>query len=231
MRVEHLMTRDVVTVSPETKLKEVAAILADRGISGLPVCDAEGEVVGVVSEADILRKEQGPPPGRSSLLGAVLGRSKAEAARLRARTAGEAMTSPAITIHPGSPVAEAARLMVERGINRLPVVRRGELVGIVTRADLVRAFVRTDAEIEREVREDVALRTLWLDPDRLEVAVRDGEVTLRGDLDTRADAELLERLTARVPGVVAVRSELRWRVDEPRLPVSDPRVPQPPPHR
>jgi CBS domain-containing protein len=89
MNVEHLMTRNVVAVSPETPLKEVAAILADRGISGLPVCDAPRHVVGVVSEADILRKEQGLPPGRSSVFDWLFGRSdEAEAAKLAARTAG-----------------------------------------------------------------------------------------------------------------------------------------------
>ncbi|HZQ64719.1 MAG TPA: CBS domain-containing protein [Gaiellaceae bacterium] len=228
MKVEDVMTRDVVDVAPDTQLKAVAETLARHRISGVPVVE-DGAVVGVVSEADVIEQEAAEK--QPTLLARLAGRDR-HSQKAKARTARQAMTAPAVTVPPRFDVAQAARLMVERRINRLPVVTEsGELVGIVTRADLVRAFVRTDAEIEREVREDVALRTLWLDPDRLEVAVRDGEVTLRGDLDTRADAELLERLTARVPGVVAVRSELRWRLDEPRLPVSDPRVPQPPPHR
>ena len=103
----------------------------------------------------------------------------------------------------------------------------GTLVGIVTRADLVRAFVRSDEEIEHELRDD-ALRTLWIDPDRLEIGVEQGEVTLAGELDTKADAEPLEQFASRVPGVVAVHSRLRWRVEKPKLPRSDPRVPQPP---
>src|SRR5581483_6940637 len=155
MDVEHLMTRDVVTVSPETPLKEVAAILADRGISGLPVCGAGGEVLGVVSEADILHKERGLPRGRASVFDWLFARSDEDANKLAARTAGEAMTAPAITIDAGRPVAEAAALMLDRGINRLPVVHAGELVGIVTRADLVRAFRRSDEEIAREIRQDV----------------------------------------------------------------------------
>jgi CBS domain-containing protein len=215
MNVEHLMTRNVVAVSPETPLKEVATILADGGISGLPVRDAAGEVVGVVSEADILRKEQGLSPGRSSVFDWLFGRSDDDAAaKLAARTAGEAMTSPAVTIDAGRPVAEAAKLMVEKEINRLPVVHGGELVGIVTRADLVRAFRRSDEEIEREIREDVLLRTLWIEPASLDLAVDDGEVTLTGKLATRTEAELAAAYIRRVPGVVAVHDDLDWRVDD-----------------
>jgi CBS domain-containing protein len=215
MNVEHLMTRNVVAVSPETPLKEVAAILADRGISGLPVCDAPRHVVGVVSEADILRKEQGLPPGRSSVFDWLFGRSdEAEAAKLAARTAGEAMTTPAVTIDAGRPVAEAAKLMVEQEINRLPVIHGGELIGIVTRADLVRAFRRSDEEIEREIREDVLLHTLWIEPARLELAVENGEVALTGKLETRTEAELAAAYIRRVPGVVTVDSDLTWQVDD-----------------
>lgn len=214
MNVEHLMTRDVVTVSPETSLKEVATILADRGISGLPVCDAQGNVVGVVSEADILRKEQGLAPVRGGVFDWLLGRSGDEPRLVAARTAGEAMTSPAVTIDAGRPVAEAARLMTERDVNRLPVVHSGELVGIVTRADLVRAFRRSDEEIEREIREDVLLHTLWIAPGRLEVTVGDGVVTLAGTLETRTEAELTAAYVRRVPGVVDVQEELGWQVDD-----------------
>ena len=214
MRVEHLMTTDVVTVSPETTLKEVAAILADRGISGLPVCDAAGHVVGVVSEADILRKEQGTEPERGSVLDRLLGRSDESVEKVAARTAGEAMTSPALTIGPGRPVAEAARLMTERRVNRLPVTSHDELVGIVTRADLVRAFSRPDEEIEREIREDVLLHTLWIEPSRLTIAVEHGEVTLGGTVRTRTEAELAAAFVRRIPGVVAVQAELEWQVDD-----------------
>jgi CBS domain-containing protein len=139
------------------------------------------------------------------------------------------MTSPAVTVPAQRDLAEAARLMIERGINRLPVVTEdGELVGIVTRADLVRAFVRSDEEIARELRENVAVGTLWMNTEKLEISVEGGEVTLAGEVDLKTDAELMERFAARVPGVVSVRSELQWRIDQPKLPRSDRRVPQPP---
>jgi CBS domain-containing protein len=192
MKVEDIMTREVVTVPPGASLKEAAHLLVEHRISGLPVVDDHAHVLGVVSEADVLRKEAVDGP------------------KLEARVVGEAMTAPALTIEAHRPVRLAARLMIEKGVNRLPVVDDGTLVGIVTRADLVRAFVRTDAEIAQEIREDVVVRGLWLDKHSVQVEVDDGEVTLAGRLDTRADAELLQALVGRVAGVVGVQSKLDW---------------------
>ena len=98
--------------------------------------------------------------------------------------------------------------MIERGVNRLPVVEDGKLVGIVTRADLVRAFVRSDAEIAREIREDVVVLRLQLDEHSVQVEVDNGEVTLTGIVDSRADTQSLEALVSKVPGVVGVHSKL-----------------------
>jgi len=216
MKIKELMSEDVVAVGPETHLKDVATILADRGISGLPVISELRKVLGVVSEADILVKEQGPEARHGGLFGWLLGGGVADDARLAARTAGEAMTSPAITISAHTHVSEAARLMTENAIKRLPVVDwDGKLVGIVTRADLVRAFARTDAEIEREIRDDVIRRTLWADDDKnLGIQVHRGDVILSGEFERRSDAELMPRFVARVPGVVSVRSTLTWRRDD-----------------
>jgi CBS-domain-containing membrane protein len=124
------------------------------------------------------------------------------------------MTAPAITIAPHESVSEAARIMAGRGVNRLPVVKDDRLVGIVTRADLVRAFTRTDAELEREIEEDILERTLWIDEGRVDVAVTNGVVTLDGQLETRSDVQVLCRLAARVPGVSSVESTVRWSVDD-----------------
>lgn len=214
MRVESVMTRDVVTVAPQTPLKEVARLLVERGISGVPVCDAAGRVLGVVSEGDILFKEEGAeavePRGLRRLLHADDATIKA-----LARTAEEAMTSPAVTIAPTRRVDEAARTMVDRRVNRLPVVAGDRLVGIVTRADLVAAFIRPDEQIRREIAEDVLLRTLWIDPQPIEVAVANGEVSIRGRVATASEAELIATYVGRVPGVVDVDvSELAWRDDD-----------------
>ena len=207
------MTRDVSTVAPGTPLKQVAELLSGRGISGVPVVTEDGIVVGVVSEADILRKEQGLVSGRRGALGWLLESEKPDP-RLEARTAGEAMSAPAVTIAPGRRVAEAARVMLDSAVNRLPVIQDGRLVGIVTRADLVRAFQRSDDEIEHEIRGDVFLHVLWLDPARISVAVSEGEVILGGEVETRTQAELAEAYVRRVPGVVDVRSSLTWGIDD-----------------
>ena len=224
MKVEDVMTRNVVSVGPERPLKEVAAVLASHRISGVPVVDEGGTLVGVVSETDIVRNEAGEEK-RSALARLLARRSRS---RVGAQTAGEAMSSPPITITPRRDVSDAARVMVDRDVNRLPVVDDGQVLGIVTRADLVRAFVRSDEEIARELRDDVVKGTLWIDPEDVAITVERGVVTLSGELDTKADAELVERFSSRVLGVTQVRSQLRWRVDEPKLPRSNPRVPVPP---
>ncbi len=224
MRVEQLMSRDVVTVTPDVSLKEVAAILSTSGISGVPVCSS-GRVVGVVSETDIVRKEQGQAGEPARLLAHLFG-ERSDEPWIRACTAGEAMSAPAITIDPSAPVSKAARLMIERQVNRLPVVHDGELVGIVTRADLVRAFQRTDGEIEREVADDVLLHTLWVSPDEVHVSVERGEVSVSGAAPTRTDAELIEVYVRRVPGVVDVHSNLTWKVDDRSRRVRTQRIPR-----
>jgi len=185
-------------------------------------------VLGVVSEADILVKERGPEPRHGGLIGWLLAGGLPDDEKLAARKSGEAMTSPAITIASERHVSEAARLMTENGIKRLPVIDAdGKLVGIVTRSDLVRAFARPDGEIEREIREDVVRHTLWIEGEGLDVRVKRGEVTLTGELERRSDAELLPRFAARVPGVVTVHSTLTWRWDDLKASLgrSDPRVP------
>lgn len=204
MKIAEVMTTDVVSVRPDTKLKDVARILSACGISGMPVVDDAGTVVGVISEADILAKERRPP--EETLSRRMLGRLRRDGAKWDARTAGEAMTAPAITITPQRWLDAAAALMLDRGVNRLPVVDLdGRLAGIVTRADLVRAFASGDDRISREIREDVLRRELWLDPDAFELSVEEGEVVLGGPFDSAAQRDLVEQRVRLVPGVVAVR--------------------------
>lgn len=215
MNVKELMTEEVITVGPETPLKEVAGILAQRSISGLPVCDDEGRVLGIVSEGDILFKEQGQIDRPGGIFGWFAEGIRTPALeKSLARTAAEAMTAPAIAIRPERPVAAAARMMVEHGVNRLPVVKDGKLVGILTRADLVRAFTRNDLELLTDIREDVLRRALWIDPDLVEVTVSNGEVVLSGELEAKSDVEVLTKLVKRIPGVVSVESKVEWTHDD-----------------
>jgi CBS domain-containing protein len=196
----------VVAVSPETTLKQVAELMLEHRISGVPVVDAERRVLGVISEADFVSGETGGSGGQG-----MIARARAvvdPAAVGISRTAGEAMSSPAVTIAPDASVMQAAHRIAERGVNRLPVVdEEGRLVGIITRADVVRAFARSDEEIAEGVRAEVE-RALGLGRDTVQVAVSDGEVVLSGEVDTGATARLAAFFATRVPGVVAVRSDL-----------------------
>jgi CBS domain-containing protein len=220
VKVKDVMTKDPVTVGPDASLKHVADLLIARGITGLPVVGGAGEPVGVVSEADLLVKGAGSTAEPRGAHGwRFLFRRAADVeteARLAARTAGEAMSSPAITIGPERQVDEAARTMIEKQVNRLPVIdERGTTIGIVTRADLVRVFSRSDQEIRHEIEHDIIVGTLWTEPGRVDVRVHQGEVTLNGRLGNELDAELLPRLVSRVPGVVSVDADLSWEPGEP----------------
>lgn len=209
-RVDELMTTPVVTVSPEAPLKDVAALLVDRRISAVPVI-RDGEILGVVSEADIVEEDHVVAGPRGPLARLLRGEHTKLSTQLAARTAGEAMTAPAVTIEWWEAADAAAKLMTERNVKRLPVVRDGQLVGIVSRSDLVRAYARTDAEIEREITEAVLQRGFWLDPGQVAAAVRGGDVTLSGTVDSAAEVELLPQQIRRIPGVVSVTSSLTVR--------------------
>jgi CBS domain-containing protein len=216
MRVRDVMTRGVVTVPPEMSLREVARTLTEHQISGVPVVDEDGAILGVVSEADLLVKQLSRPVSRRLPLEWILGErhDPAELRRRAATTASEAMSAPAVTIDAGRPLREAAAVMIDRSVNRLPVTADGRLVGIVTRADLVRAYLRLDQEILHAVTEDVVRRTMWLDPAALDIDVRDGVVRLGGSVDRRSTARILEKLIGLVDGVALVESMLTWELDD-----------------
>lgn len=212
--VRDVMTTPVFSVTPETPLKEVARLLVTNRISGLPVVDETGQVLGVVSEADFLLKEGGHVAARRRQFRRILGDSRAKAAARQAKigaiTAGEAMTSPAATIGADQTTTAAATIMVDRDINRLPVVEDGRLIGIVSRADLVRAFVRSDEQLAETIRHDVLLRILWLNPTLFDVNVRDGVATVGGRVERRSTAEMMERAIRNVPGIVDVDCAVTW---------------------
>jgi CBS domain-containing protein len=207
MKVSDVMTKDVVTVSPAMTLKQVAALLAERSIGGVPVVDGD-TIVGVVSATDVLYKERGPTSSEGLVDRLFRGDSAEEAAKVAAETAGEAMTTPAVTIEYWESVAAAAGMMLGRGVNRLPVTKQGRLVGIVTRHDLIGQFCRPDQAIEHDIRYDVVTRAFGLHPATVSIQVRDGKVRLRGRVDTPTIAELLPAAARRVPGVVSVDARL-----------------------
>jgi len=216
-RIRDVMSSDVVSVGPNAPLKDVARLLVERGISGVPVVGGRGEVLGIVSEADFLAKERGPRGIARRPLSALFGESREtreQLAKLAATTAGEAMSAPAVTIDADRPITEAAALMADRRIKRLPVTEDGRLIGIVTRADLIRAYARTDEELAAAVRDEVLYQTMWIDPRTFEVDVRDGVVQIAGSVGRRSTADMIERITSLVPGVVGVTADIKWELDD-----------------
>ena len=217
LTVRDVMTTTVISVHPSDPISDVAQVLVDRQISGVPVVDDHGTVLGVVSEADYLLKESGAERDQVSRMRRILESADTRMARrqkLEARTVGELMTSPAMTIDPRRSVSEAARLMTSKHVNRLPVLDAGRLVGIVTRADLVRAFARSDEELTRTIRDDVLLHVLWLDPAKFTIDVRDGVASITGEVERRSTAELVRDTVALVPGIVDVDAHLAWSLDD-----------------
>ncbi|BFV60645.1 CBS domain-containing protein [Kitasatospora sp. CMC57] len=219
--VDDVMTREVVTAGPDTPFKQFAALFLRNDITAVPVLDDEGRPLGMVSEADLIRKEAVLPdpdghfPGRWSNPG--------ERARAEAETAGGLMSSPAVTARPGWSVPEAARAMDKHRVKRLPVVdEAGRLVGIVSRRDLLQLFLRHDTAIREEITHDVLGTTLRLDPDTVRVVVADGVVTLTGRLLRRSLIPVTEQLCRGVDGVVAVHQSLDWTEDDTGRPIEHP---------
>ncbi len=213
MKVADVMSTDLVTVTPQTSLKDAATRMLQTGVSGLPVVDGEGRLVGIVTEADFVDQEASHDwAARFRLLDPLFGRGP-EALR-DAHVVADVMTEALVTVEPTTRVARAARLMVERGVKRLPVVDDGgRLVGIVSRADVMRAIARADEDIAGDIAELLERRLLPIDPEDVGVTVAAGIVTLRGEVEARVDALVLADVVSRMDGVVRVDSELDWEVD------------------
>jgi CBS domain-containing protein len=211
--VHDVMTAKVVAVRRDAGFKQMVDVLAEFKVSALPVIDRDLRVLGVVSEADLLHKvEFAGQDAHVKLLEGT--RRRSAKAKAVGETAEDLMTSPAVTIGPDATIGEAARFMEARRVKRLPVVEDGRLVGIVSRRDLLRPYLRPDWEIRRDIVDDVLQHTLWVEPGTIDVAVERGRVTLRGKADRRSTAQIAARLAGAVGGVVAVLDELTWDFDD-----------------
>ncbi|GGK23310.1 hypothetical protein GCM10011583_64050 [Streptomyces camponoticapitis] len=211
--IGELMSRNVVSVRLDTPFKEIARALSDDGISAVPVLDDEGCPVGVVSEADLLHKAA----NRSDMSGRTpLPHLEAwERARAEGVVAAEIMSAPAICARPQWTVVEAARLMADRHVKRLPVVDETDrLLGIVSRSDLLRVFLRRDSAIHEEISRDILTRTLRLAPSAVMADVEEGQVALHGAVDDEHTVAVLLRLCGSVDGVVAVSEDLKHPPEE-----------------
>lgn len=212
MKVRELMTTEVMTTRPDAPLKEAARRMVEEGVSGLPVVSDEGLLVGIITESDFVNAEadRRTGPRRAGMLRFLDRRSEIPS---QERTVGDVMTTKVVTVEPDADHAEAARIMQRNGVKRLPVTRSDHVVGLVSRADVMRAFTRSDEDIVAEIRDQVLTKVLWVDPDRVKVSSLDGNVTLAGRLETRSDAELLAELTRRLDGVASVEDQLSFEVD------------------
>ncbi|GAA0808084.1 CBS domain-containing protein [Spirilliplanes yamanashiensis] len=212
--VDDVMTTHVVTATPRMPYRALVDELVDKRVSALPVVDARNRVIGVVSEADLLRKIEYAEDDRAPRL-FVSRHRRADQVKADGRTARELMTTPAVTVPAGTPGARAARLMNAQNVKRLPVVDKlGRLVGIVSRSDLLKIHLRPDADIRADVVHEILERILVVEEGQVRVSVLDGVVSLAGRVDRRSAAALAARLARHIPGVVEVVSHLSYDFDD-----------------
>ncbi len=215
-KVSDVMTRTVVAAREDTPFKEIARLMAEYRVSGLPVLNPVDQLIGIVSESDLLRNEEWGGP-KSFLLDWFIGKKRLEEIESRRENvvAGDVMTRHVVTIGPDATVHEAARTILENGVKRLPVVDEDKRVlGIVSRQDLIRPYLRPDETIRREITEDLILETMWIDPQTISVSVKRGIVTLEGKVETKGTKEVLVQLVRRVDGVIGLEDHLAFVADD-----------------
>jgi CBS domain-containing protein len=209
--VKDVMTTQVVWVRRNTPFAEIAASLRHYRVSAFPVLNEAAEVIGVVSESDLLAKLAlgGGEDGMPGMITGILRQHEMEKAR--AATAGDLMTSPPVIVSADDTVEHAAHLMYLRRVKRLPVTdEAGQLAGIVSRADVLAVYGRLDGEIREEIRRHILLAEFPADPGAFDVRVADGVVTLAGQLRTCAQGHDIARRARHVQGVVAVRDRFDY---------------------
>lgn len=196
MRARDLMSRPVYTVRPDTSIEQAAALLADHGFAAAPVVGEDGRLLGIVAEADLLR-DRIPPDPVAHL------RRDPPTTDHRPHQVAEVMSPDVVTMVPDADPADLAAVMLDRRFRSIPIVERGEVVGVVSRRDLLRGMVRTDdmvtIHVQRRLDEYAGGRRLWT------AVVVDGVVQLSGDFDDDVERRVVTVLTRTVPGVVDVR--------------------------
>jgi CBS domain-containing protein len=213
--IRDVMATPAHTVTGDAGFKEIVSQLGAHGVSALPVIEEDGRLIGIVSEADLMLKEeyagQETPGGPFRL--PLHRREHLKAAGLRAR---DLMTTPVVTTTTDTTLPDAANLMRKKRVKRLVVVDGdGCVEGIVSRVDVLKVFLRTDDVIRREVR-NVVRDLLWLEEADLRLQVKDGVVTLNGGVPRRSDADILFKVVRRLGGVVAVEGEVTYAEDDTR---------------
>jgi CBS domain-containing protein len=216
-QISDVMTREVVAVTPRTGYRDLVELFAGQRVTGAPVVDDSGAVVGVVSESDLLPKvaRRSAPAGRRR---AFRWRRPTRAAKAAGLVARDLMTTPAVTVSPSASLAAAAAIMTDHRVNRLPVVDdAGRPVGIVSRIDLLACQLRADAAIRRDVAALLTNRLLNREIGTLRTTVDQGVVHLVGHLGGRTAAKAAAALAATVEGVVDVQNEIDYDIDDTML--------------
>jgi CBS domain-containing protein len=222
MNASDIMTHDVVSIGQDASIGDAVDQMLDHDISGLPVVDGGGKVLGMLTEGDLLRRDEiGTERKRPRWLEFMFGpgRLADEYVRTHGRKVGEIMTKNVISVAEDTPLAKIVQLMERRHVKRLPVLRGGALVGIVSRAGLMRALARllgkeprlavSDSEICQRVLAELA-RTAWAPRAGITVAVDDGVVELDGVIVNDKEREALRVAAENVPGVKSIRDRLVW---------------------
>src|SRR5689334_2551513 len=205
--VQEIMTTRVIWVKKDATFREMAIALHEHRVSAFPVVDDDRKVIGLVSEADMLNKEA--LVDESGVFGGILHRR--DQAKARGVIAGDLMTTAVVAVRPDDTVEHAAKLMYERRVKRLPVTdENGRLVGIISRADVLSVFDRTDHDIYQEITDEVILGRCLENPSAFQVTVKDGIVTLAGRPETNETGHNIVRQVRHVQGVVAVRDRLSY---------------------
>jgi CBS domain-containing protein len=216
MNIEQIMTRDVITVTSDTSIREAAKLMADHGISGLPVIDGEGRLMGIISEGDLILRQRSRskrPWWRSFFTDGE--RLVREYRKFAGTTVGEVMTHPAISISPVFGIETAASILHARGIRRLPVVRNEKVVGIISRGDLIKVLAaqvpvsgtKSDAQLVEEMKARMA-REAWASTMGFVVHARQGVIFLWGVVPTQAVKTALETMARAIEGCKGVENDL-----------------------
>lgn len=222
MKAADLMTSFVVTVTPDATIEYAAQLMLQHRISGLPVTDSDGAVLGIVTESDLLRRaETGTDKRRTRWVSLLIGQGRLaqEYVHTHGRKVGEVMTERVFTVTPEPPLADLVALMETKHVKRVPVVDQGRLVGIVSRADVMAALVgllsekpagaATDTEIRNQILAEID-RQPWGPRDSVDVIVTNGVVVLKGTIPDERERAALCVAAENVPGVKAVHDRLVW---------------------
>lgn len=214
MKVRDAMTHPVVTVTTGIAFRRIVELMCENSVSGVPVVDGSGQVLGVVTEGDLIVKEHRPNHVKVRTPFGSSDDQHERRRRVDGLVAGELMTSPAVTVDADADLRVAARLMTMYAIGRLPVMRDGKIVGIVSRSDVLNVFLRPDDEIRSQILEDVVAHRVLEDVPDLAVVVESGVVTLRGVVPRRSTARLIVFHVDRLDGVTKVVDKLAYRLDD-----------------